>query len=429
MHPQGVGEAGRAAAVVLLVWAAVLLAAGQAEAASPITWSGAVRVLPGFEPPTFGEQPANVAEFRDIACPTTTLCVAVDDQRDILKSGNPTGGAATWSRAHVPSAALSGVTCRSARLCIAWGPKVIETSINPGGGAGAWTRTSIGHGSVDAVACPTTSLCLAITGANTLLVSADPSAGKDARWKLTLSHIDASYSHAFGPSTVTGLACPSVMLCVAVDTAGRVLASTHPTRTTAWSVADVEPRAEIEPGLPASPGSPAEHGIPGLPATPAIPPTFEDASLTSISCPSMGFCTAVDIFGTIAYSSDPAAGARAWRLSNVHPEDLRRDTSTDVSCASASLCVYVGSEGLSGHSPGSVRVLAGPPNRPSSYSTRRIDSTYVEAVACAPTRFCVAVDDDASLILGTYNTTPRTASKTPTGPAQSRTPGRLRAAL
>ncbi len=402
MHAQGVGEAGRTAALVLLAWAAGLLTARQADAASPITWSGAVRVLPGFEPPAFGEQPTSVSEFRDIACPTTTLCVAVDDQSDVVTSGNPTGGAATWSRTHWPSAALSGVTCRSARLCITWGSKGIESSIDPAGGADAWTHTSIGHGSVDAVACPTTSLCLTIAGANTLFVSTDPGAGKDARWKLALSHIDASYARAFGHSTVTGLACPSVRLCVAVDTAGRVLSSTHPTRTTAWSVTDVDPRAEIEPGLPASPGSPAEHGIPGLPGTPAIPPTFVDASLTSISCPSITFCTAVDIFGTIAYSSDPAAGARAWRLSNAHPQHLRRDTSTDVSCASASLCVYVGSEGLSGHSPGSVRVLAGPPDRPPSYSTRRIDSTYVAAVACAPTRFCVAVDDDASLIVGTF---------------------------
>jgi len=381
---------------------ASLAATARASAASPITWSAPEQVLPGFVAPAFGEQPESTPEFRGVACPASTLCVAVDDKSDIVTSANPTGGAATWHTAHIPSATLSGVTCRSRTLCVAWGGSGIESSIDPAGGAGAWTRASIGHGSVDAVACPDASLCLAITGANTLFTSTDPGAGERARWKLTMSHIDASYSHELGRSIVSALACPSVKLCVAVDSAGRVIASSHPQRASAWSVADVDPRVETEPGLEASPGIPAEHGSPGLAGTPAIPPTMVDAPLTAISCPSVSFCTAVDAFGTIAYSADPGGGAGAWKLSNVHPEDLRRDTATDVSCAAVSPCVYVGSDGLSAFSPGSVRVLAGPASEPASYSTRRIDATYLDAVACAPNSICVAVDDDASVVVGTY---------------------------
>ncbi|MGA2321332.1 MAG: hypothetical protein ABSG95_11430 [Solirubrobacteraceae bacterium] len=138
-----------------------------------------------------------------------------------------------------------------------------------------------------------------------------------------MSHIDASYSHRFGHSTVTALACPSVKLCVAVDSAGRVLTSSDPTRDRPWSVADVDPRVVTQPGLQASPGTPVGPGSPSLSGTPAVPPTVVDASLTAVSCPSRKFCTAVDDFGTIAYSTYPTGGARAWKLTNEHPEDLR----------------------------------------------------------------------------------------------------------
>ena len=370
----------RAALSICVAAAAACLApTGWASAASPISWSAPERVLPGS------------IEFTGVACPSSELCVAVDNEGGIVTSADPSGGVAMWHGAHLPAATLSGVTCPSTKLCLAWGAEGIESSTDPAVGAGAWTRKTIDPGShVDAVSCPDISLCLAITGANSLFTSTDAGAGAGARWKLEMPHIDASHSRKFGPTTIAALTCPSVELCVAVDSAGRVLTSTHPTRNGPWNVADVDPQVVTAPGV---------EGI--GPGSPSIAPTVVDAALTSVSCPSTRLCVAVDEFGTIAYSTDPTGEARAWRLSNEHPEVLRHSKG-DVSCASVSLCVYVGPLGLSGYTPGSVRVAAGPPELISSYSTRRIDENYLNAVACAPTNICVAVDSDASVIVGTY---------------------------
>jgi hypothetical protein len=320
--------------------------------------------------------------------------VAVGDEGAILTSGDPLGGggaaAGTWHSARIGAIPLTGVSCPSASLCLAWGPRGIESSSNPAGGAGAWTHTSLDHGApVDSASCPTISLCVAVAGANSLLTSTNAGAGRAARWKLTAAHIDMSRSTAFGAATVTALSCPAVSLCVAVDSAGRVLTSSDPTRERPWSVADVDPRVETLPGVPAG----AEPGLG------AMPPTFADARLTAVSCPSVKLCVAVDEYGTIAYSFDPTGGAHAWKLSNDHAGILRTGTS-DVSCASVSLCVYVGATGLTGYTPGSVRVADGPPDLRSSYSTRRIDTTYLTAVACVPAGFCVAIDQRASIIVG-----------------------------
>jgi hypothetical protein len=371
---------GRAALSICIAAAAACLApTGWASAASPISWSAPERVLPGS------------VEFTGVACPSSELCVAVDKEGGIVTSVDPSGGVATWHGAHLRAAAPSAVTCPSTKLCLAWGAESIESSTDPAAGAGAWTGRTIDPGShVDAVSCPDISLCLAITGANSLFASTDAGAGAGARWKLEMSHIDASHSREFGPTTIAALACPSVELCVAVDSAGRMLTSTHPTRDRPWHVVDVDPQVVSAPGV---------EGI--GPGSPSIAPTVVDAALTSVSCPSIQLCVAVDEFGTIAYSTDPTGGARAWKLSNEHPEVLRQSRG-DVSCASVSLCVYVGPLGLSGYTPGSVRVAAGPPELTSSYSTRRIDENYLDAVACAPTNICVAVDSDASVVVGTY---------------------------
>src|ERR1019366_9950291 len=97
---------------VLLAGAAlaspVALAAG-----SPLTWSAPERVdhQPPFGYPTPLGGPS---------CPSSGLCVAVDNRGNLVTSSNPTGGAAAWTVTDVDgSNGLDGVSCPSSGLCVA----------------------------------------------------------------------------------------------------------------------------------------------------------------------------------------------------------------------------------------------------------------------------------------------------------------------
>jgi hypothetical protein len=54
-----------------------------------------------------------------VTCPTSGLCIAVDDAGNALISTNPAGGAATWHMVHIDDAALEAVSCSSASFCVA----------------------------------------------------------------------------------------------------------------------------------------------------------------------------------------------------------------------------------------------------------------------------------------------------------------------
>jgi hypothetical protein len=101
---------------------------------------------------------------------------------------------------------------------------------------------------------------------------------------------------------LTGLSCPSVRLCVAIDRRGKVLVSTSPTVAGAvWKAANVDP----------------------------------GNALSGISCPSRLLCVAVDRAGNVLTSSDPSGGGRTWSIASLG----RGKPLTAVSCATVSLCV------------------------------------------------------------------------------------------
>ena len=54
------------------------------------------------------------------SCPSSGLCVAVDNRGNLVTSSNPTGGAAAWTVTDVDgSNGLDGVSCPSSGLCVA----------------------------------------------------------------------------------------------------------------------------------------------------------------------------------------------------------------------------------------------------------------------------------------------------------------------
>jgi hypothetical protein len=92
------------------VWCiAVAIAAGAGAApAAGLTWSAPALIDP---PPAL----VNADDLSGVSCPSTHLCVAVDQSGNVLSTGSPLGGLAQW---HVTSlhpgrgtAELTGVSC------------------------------------------------------------------------------------------------------------------------------------------------------------------------------------------------------------------------------------------------------------------------------------------------------------------------------
>src|ERR1700693_3636342 len=107
-------------------------------AGSPLTWAAPLRV--DHQPPFAGNN------LEGVSCPTSGLCVAVDELGNVVTSSNPQGGAAAWTVTHVDftkdaqsqATNLSAVSCPSGDLCVAvdFSGDVV-TSTNPTGGASA----------------------------------------------------------------------------------------------------------------------------------------------------------------------------------------------------------------------------------------------------------------------------------------------------
>ena len=97
-----------------------------------------------------------------------------------------------------------------------------------------------------------------------------------------------------GSPDLTGLSCPSVSLCVAIDARGDVVTSSQPAqRPEAWTLAHVDPQSNATGYLL--------------------------DRLDSVSCPTSSLCVAVDTNGNAITSTDPTGGASAWTVAQVDP--------------------------------------------------------------------------------------------------------------
>jgi hypothetical protein len=164
---------------VLTALALAVLASGSAVAAGPLTWSGPTLI---DQQPPF--QYGNT--MRGISCPTTTLCVAVDDVGNIVTTNKPLGQDIDWSFERASAVGLSSVSCPTATLCVAVGSGEVLSATNPTGGAAAWKTTSVDSGHyLRAISCPTTTLCMAIDDNGNALSTTNPTAGA---W--TVVHVD-----------------------------------------------------------------------------------------------------------------------------------------------------------------------------------------------------------------------------------------------
>lgn len=248
------------------------LLASTDPAARPATWSISHVDDSPRVPDTDGQ---TGPLLRAVACPAVSLCVAVDTAGNAVVSTDPAGGASAWSLVHADTnlspacarahtscqAPLVGLACPSSSLCVAVDlPGNILESTDPTADVPWKSRPALGGiGSLWGVSCATVSLCATVDGLGSQVITFDPSSlailrrrrlpydlfgvwcapGALAPGALCLSGaatagglsalvgsvgVDRPRSPwVLSPvGAVTDIACPDALLCVAVDGDGGV---------------------------------------------------------------------------------------------------------------------------------------------------------------------------------------------------------------
>jgi hypothetical protein len=337
-----------------------------------------------------------------VSCPSTSFCAAVDTSGNLAKSTNPTGGAGAWTVEQIDgSNGPDGLTCPSGG-CVAidqagnvltsadpadpssWTIRAVDQAAGTTGGIGAvscpsasfcaavdggasvlaaanpltgssWTVTSVDPGhTLASVSCPSSSLCIAVDEAGNAAVSTNPE-GASPTW--VVSHIDDDVTSTGAQAALDDVSCPSVALCVAVDSAGDVLTSTNPA------------------GGPAAWTTSAVAG---------------GTDLSAVSCPSTSLCLAVG-GSTMLVSRGPAAGAQSWVQSTL-PLPAQNSLGR-ISCAGVWLCIApdYGGDVLSSDDPAG----GGP-----TWKVTHVDLYGIPAAACAPVDRCFAINGVGNLLVG-----------------------------
>jgi hypothetical protein len=196
-------------------------------------WSHAVRVDNAMA------AGGGYAGFSGISCPTTTLCVAVDNAANgqVAFTTDPTGPASAWTLTTIGSGVtLDSVSCASATFCMIGGTDGYYTTA-PTGGASGWKATtalSSSYSVVASIACNTLKLCVGVgygnAGAGLATGSSAPST---TTWSASMIGSDPPAPNA---QVVDSVACPTRNFCVAVDAGSDAYTSSSPVRGD-WSAA------------------------------------------------------------------------------------------------------------------------------------------------------------------------------------------------
>jgi hypothetical protein len=149
--------------------------------------------------------------FLSVSCSSVRLCVAVDIDGAIFTSIDPALGASTWHRTRGRSSGLFDVSCPTRRLCVAVGAHII-VSTRPNARHHAWHRIrrpphGVGTAALRGVACATAHLCVAADDAGLVFVSTSPASGgwqtiRVHRFPRVLSNIRVGCTHAGRPLCV-----------------------------------------------------------------------------------------------------------------------------------------------------------------------------------------------------------------------------------
>lgn len=316
----GTRRAGRGSVVLVLLAAWAAFAAGPAAAS---TWKLVDLPEEGVQAALYG-----------ISCPTAQLCVAVGGNNTIASSANPAGGREAW-RVVRPGGGIQAEQTDP------------STAPPPGPSAGF----IFGGGQIRGVSCPTAGLCVAASFEGDLYSSTDPT-GPASAWKVVPLTAENEPNVHMG-----GVSCPSPALCVAAAYGGKVAVSTNPTGDrAAWAVFELA----------------------------------QPYDLRGVSCASVSLCVAVGNEGSIVVSTDPTAGPAAWQSVG---RPAGEGSMNDASCPSPTLCVAA--------SAGRIVTATNPAAAGSWKAVAAGSGLPVKGVSCPTVAACALVDNNADVIVST----------------------------
>lgn len=317
----------------------------------------------------------------------------------VLFLAAPSTAAASWRG--FPIGGVQVLSCPDASLCVGIDNLARIVSGNPTGGTTAFTRSASVIPADDGnrilptgISCPTISFCAAVDNGGNVATSADPTGGAGA-W---------SGAQIGSGEFLTAISCPTPMLCVASSTR-HVFTSTNPTGGAGtWRAAHLgSPGTFLAISCPTAKlctavggnnevftsTDPSGGGGTWKATSLGTLPNRNGLDLVGISCPTARFCVAVDgVFGNVFVSTDPTGGPNAWKLTNTG----ENDGLTGVSCPILRLCV------ATQRYQGTLLVSLDPDAGARSWVSVRVapDRTGIFPaglydVVCAPPQTCVAL--------------------------------------
>jgi hypothetical protein len=190
------------------------------------------------------------------------------------------------------------------------------------------------------IACPSVNLCVAVDKRGNLITSTDPAGGSQA-W--TVTPVDT------GPlPEILGISCPTTTLCIAVTASGWVLSSTDPAGgAAAWT---------------ATP-------LPGAP------------EMTAVSCPTATLCVAADNVGDLVATTDPTGGSAQWHVMAVDPDG---GSFTSISCAVSPSDLCVATDG-----GGNLVTSTNPTGGTAAWTITKMGANGFDSVSCPSSTLCV----------------------------------------
>lgn len=275
------------------------------------------------------------ADLTSVSCASMSLCVATDKAGDVAVSTTPTRGTRAWRvrradqatngfKAPYPTSYLTSVSCPTTSLCVGVDNRGnVVTSANPAANASHWTTANVdGANAFAGISCASASFCAAVDLAGNLVTSSNPAGGPGA-WRLEPLP-DARLSPPF-PARLTGdflsaISCPSEALCVATTSAGDVLSSREPgVGVSTWAVAPADPLgglASVSCSTVNYCAAVDTHGDaltttdPGEPGAWHLTPVGEGRLFSGVACAVAEQCAAVDQSGNVV----ALAGESGWQV-------------------------------------------------------------------------------------------------------------------
>jgi hypothetical protein len=320
---------------------------------------------------TFAGRPISVS------CPSPSFCAAINDGATVAESPHPASvNPSAWRVVHDSLSAerfnLQDIACPSSTLCVVGSRNgFLMTSMNASAPRPTWTLTQPIASRIDHISCGSVSLCSAVGDGN-LFISTNPGGGTRA-W----SRVD------LGGVIVVDVSCTPDGFCAGVlPRALYAQGSTNPTNG-----------GVVMSANPAAPDTWSGVALPALDST--------DDDYASISCASSAFCDVQSALGVTETSTNPTGGAAAWTRGPTPGGGGSSIGPGGVSCATPSFCVSLDSP-----LDGTAHIFESA-NPATGWSSTYTANDNLNDLSCASATFCVAVADDAGILVGVPPGTPR----------------------